>query len=79
MNIQYYGDFCFKITTKPNGRATEDIVIVTDVPEKATGLRAPQGEAQIVVLSHQDREIPELALIKGDPLAFVTPGEFPAL
>ena len=78
MNIQYYGDFCFKITTKPNGRATEDIVIVTDVPEKATGLRAPQGEAQIVVLSHQDREIPELALIKGDPLAFVTPGEYSA-
>ena len=34
MNIQYYGDFCFKINTKPNGRATEDITIITDVPDK---------------------------------------------
>lgn len=78
MNIEYYGDFCFKITTKPNGRATEDVVIVTDVPEKATGLRAPQGEAQIVVLSHQERNIPELALIKGEPLVLVAPGEYSA-
>lgn len=78
MNIQYYGDFCFKITTKPNGRATGDIVIVTDVPEKATGLRSPQGEAQIVILSHQDRDIPELSLIKGEPLVLSTPGEYSA-
>lgn len=76
MNIQYYGDFCFKITTKPNGRATGDVVLVTDVPEKSTGLRAPQGEAQIVILSHQERDAPELGLIKGEPLVLVDPGEY---
>lgn len=76
MNIQYYGDFCFKITTKPNGRATEDIVIVTDVPEKITGLRVPQGEAQIIVLSYQKRDIPEVAVVKGSPLIFDAPGEY---
>lgn len=78
MNIQYYGDYCFKITTKPNGRATEDVVIVTDIPEKGTGLRAPQGEVQIVLLSHLDPAYPGLEVLKGSPVTLSTPGEYAA-
>jgi hypothetical protein len=78
MNIQYYGDYCFKITTKPQGRATEDVVIVTDAPEKGTGLRAPQGEAQIVLLSHLSPEHEGLSVIKGDPIVLSAPGEYSA-
>lgn len=78
MNIQYYGDYCFKITTKPSGRATEDVVLVTDVPEKGTGLRAPQGEAHIVLLSHQSPDAPELEVIKGNPVKLFAPGEYSA-
>jgi hypothetical protein len=78
MNIQYYGDYCFKITTKPNGRATEDVIIVTDTPEKGSGLRAPQGEAHIVLLSHQSPEAAELETIKGDPVKISVPGEYSA-
>lgn len=78
MNIQYYGDYCFKITTKPNGRATEDVVIVTDVPAKGLGLRAPQGEADIVLLSHQSPEAEELSVVKGDPVKIFAPGEYSA-
>lgn len=76
MNIQYYGDFCFKINTKPNGRATEDITIVTDIPDKETGLRAPQGEVHIVVLSHQKRDTAEDSALKGSPLVLDAPGEY---
>ncbi len=78
MNIQYYGDYCFKITTKPNGRATEDVVIVTDTPEKGSGLRAPQGEAHIVLLSHQSPGAAELDVIKGEPVKIFAPGEYSA-
>lgn len=78
MNIQYYGDYCFKITTKPNGRATEDVVIVTDAPEKGLGLRAPQGEVQIILLSHQSPEAEELSVIKGEPVKIFAPGEYSA-
>lgn len=78
MNIQYYGDYCFKITTKPSGRATEDVVIVTDVPAKGTGLRAPQGEAHIVLLSHQSVDAAELDVLKGNPIKLFTPGEYSA-
>ncbi len=76
MNIQYYGDFCFKITTKPNGRATEDIVILTDLPDKETAVRAPQGEADMVVLSHHTQADIAQANIKGDPFVFEAPGEY---
>lgn len=78
MNIQYYGDYCFKITTKPNGRATEDIVIVTDAPGKGLGLRAPQGEADILLLSHQSPEAAELDVVKGEPVKIFSPGEYSA-
>lgn len=76
MNIQYYGDYCFKITTKPAGRATEDVVTVTDVPEKGTGLRAPQGEAHILLLSHQDPNYEGLSVVKGGPVKLFSPGEY---
>lgn len=78
MNIQYYGDYCFKITTKPSGRATEDVILVTDVPEKGTGLRAPQGEAHIALLSHQSPEAAELEVVKGGPIKIMAPGEYSA-
>ncbi|MEP7162610.1 MAG: MBL fold metallo-hydrolase [Candidatus Moraniibacteriota bacterium] len=76
MNIQYYGDYCFKLTTKPNGRATEDVIIVTDIPEKGTGLRAPQGEVQLVLLSHQDPGYEGLSVLKDEPVILSTPGEY---
>lgn len=76
MNIQYYGDYCFKITTKPAGRATEDVVIVTDVPEKGLGLRGPQGEANILILSHQGPEHEGLSVVKGNPVKLSMPGEY---
>lgn len=78
MNIQYYGDYCFKITTKPNGRATEDVVIVTDVPEKGLGLRAPLGEVHIALLSHQSSGADEIVALKGESVKISVPGEYSA-
>ncbi|MDP2837961.1 MAG: MBL fold metallo-hydrolase [Candidatus Moranbacteria bacterium] len=77
MNIQYYGDYCFKISTKPAGRATEDVVIWTDLLEKGSGLRAPQGQADIVFLTHGNTEGVKESL-KGEPTVIDTPGEYSA-
>lgn len=77
MNIQYYGDFCFKISTKPAGRATEDVIIWTDLLEKGSGLRSPQGEADIVLLTHGDIEGVKESL-KGEPAILDAPGEYSA-
>ncbi len=78
MNIQYYGDYCFKITTKPAGRATEDVVIWTDLPERKTGIRSPFGHADIVLLSHLDLSDESLGGLKDDPVIIHTPGEYAA-
>lgn len=56
MIIQYYGDFCFKITSKPEGRATEEVIIWTTPLPKGAGLRSPQGEPDILLLSHGESE-----------------------
>lgn len=77
MNIQYYGDYCFKISTKPAGRATEDVIIWTDLLGKGSGLRAPQGQADIVFLTHGDTESVKENL-KGEPTVIDAPGEYSA-
>lgn len=76
MNIQYYGDYCFKITTKPFGRATEDIVIWTDPCDKSMGLRAPQGQADVLFFSHANGVDQEALGLKGDRTVIDSPGEY---
>lgn len=77
MNIQYYGDFCFKISTKPAGRATEDIIIWTDPLQKGAGLRSPQGQVDLVLLSHTNNGDTNDAY-KEETILFDAPGEYAA-
>lgn len=76
MQIQYYGHSCFKITTKPGGRATEDITLFFDPFDKELGLRPPQGQADVVFVSHQHFDHNNTSAIKGDPIIIETPGEY---
>jgi L-ascorbate metabolism protein UlaG (beta-lactamase superfamily) len=76
MNIQYYGHSCFKIITKPAGRGAEDITIFFDPFDKSVGLRPPQGQANIVFVSHQHHSHNNTGALKGDPLIIDTPGEY---
>lgn len=76
MQIQYYGHSCFKITTKPAGRATEDIVIFLDPFDKETGLRPPQGHADAVFVSHAHHDHNNTEALKDNPVVIDTPGEY---
>lgn len=76
MNIQYYGQSCFKITAKPNGRATEDINIFLDPFDKSIGLRPPQGQADIVFVSHNHHDHNNVEALKGNPIVIDAPGEY---
>ncbi len=78
MNIQYYGHSCFKITTKPAGRATEEVVIFTDPFDKSVGLRPPQGHADIVFVSHNHYDHNNVSALKDDPVVIDLPGEYSA-
>ncbi|HMN19293.1 MAG TPA: MBL fold metallo-hydrolase [Candidatus Moranbacteria bacterium] len=76
MIIEYYGHSCFKITTKPGGRATEDIVSFLDPFSKEIGLRPPQGHADVVFVSHPHSDHNNVSALKGEPVIIDTPGEF---
>lgn len=76
MQIQYYGHSCFKLTVKPAGRATEDIVIFFDPFDKETGPRPPQGQADIVFVSHNHHDHNNVEALKGNPIVINTPGEY---
>lgn len=76
MTIQYYGHSCFKITTKPAGRGAEDMVVFLDPFDKAIGLRPPQGQADLVLISHDHHDHNNAGALKGDPYVIDIPGEY---
>jgi L-ascorbate metabolism protein UlaG (beta-lactamase superfamily) len=76
MLIQYYGQSCFKLTTKPGGRATDDIVLFFDPFGKELGIRPPQGQADVVFVSHDHHDHNNVSALKGDPVIIETPGEY---
>jgi L-ascorbate metabolism protein UlaG (beta-lactamase superfamily) len=76
MNIQYYGQSCFKITTKPAGRGREEMIIFTDPFDKSIGLRPPQGSANLILVSHEHPDHNNISALKGEPNVINIPGEY---
>lgn len=77
MNIQYYGHSCFKITTKTEGRGSEDVVAFIDPFDKKIGLKPPYGRADVVFVSHtQHDDHANVEALKDDPVVIDTPGEY---
>lgn len=76
MIIQYYGLSCFKITTKPDGRGSGDITIFFAPFDKTTGLRPPQGSADVVFIPHDSSSYNNAASLKNNPQIFTMPGEY---
>ncbi|MDO8240609.1 MAG: MBL fold metallo-hydrolase [Candidatus Moranbacteria bacterium] len=76
MNIQYYGHSCFKITTKPAGRGQEDVNAFIDPFDKTIGLRPPQGQADLVLVTHNHSDHNNVSALKGEPSIIDIPGEY---
>lgn len=76
MNISWYGHSCFKLQTKPK-RGEGDVVIITDPFDRSIGLRPPQGQADIVTVSHlHHADHNNVSSIKGDPFVIDAAGEY---
>lgn len=76
MIISWYGHSCFKIQTKPK-RGEGDTTIITDPFDKSIGLRPPQGQANIITISHiHHDDHNNTSTIKGDPFVIDSTGEF---
>jgi len=76
MIIQYYGHSCFKITTKPAGRGQQEVTIFIDPFDKSIGLRPPQGQADLVLVSHDHPDHNNVSALKGEPAIINIPGEY---
>jgi L-ascorbate metabolism protein UlaG (beta-lactamase superfamily) len=76
MIIQYYGHSCLKITTKPAGRGQEEVNIFIDPFDKSIGLRPPQGQADLALVTHDHPDHNNVAALKGDPYVIDIPGEY---
>jgi len=76
MNIQYYGHSCFKITAKPAGRGQEDVTMFIDPFDKSIGLRPPQGQADLVLVTHEHPDHNNVEALKCDPSVVNIPGEY---
>lgn len=76
MIISYYGHSCFKITTKPAGRGQEEVNIFLDPFDKKIGLRPPQGQADLVLVSHEHLDHNNVSVLKGEPAVINIPGEY---
>lgn len=76
MLIQYYGHSCFKITTKPAGRGQADVTLFIDPFDKSVGLRPPQGQADLVLVTHDHHDHNNVSAIKGEPQVIDIPGEY---
>jgi L-ascorbate metabolism protein UlaG (beta-lactamase superfamily) len=76
MIIQYYGHSCFKVTVKPAGRGQGDVSLFIDPFDKKIGLRPPQGQADIVLVSHDHHDHNNVSALKGDPAVINIPGEY---
>lgn len=76
MIIQYYGHSCFKLTAKPAGRGQEEVTVFFDPFDKAVGLRPPQGQADIVFVSHNHHDHNNAEALKGNPTVIDIPGEY---
>jgi len=75
MNISWYGHSCFKIQTKPK-RGSEEVIIFTDPFDKSVGLRPPQGQADVVTVSHSHSDHNNTSPLKGDFFEVDAPGEY---
>ena len=75
MNITWYGQSCFKIQTKAQ-RGEKETTIIIDPFDKSIGLRPPQGNAEIITVSHQHHDHNNISAIKGEPFVIDAPGEY---
>lgn len=76
MIIQYYGHSCFKITAKPAGRGQEEVTFFIDPFDKSVGLRPPQGQADLVLVTHDHHDHNNITALKGEPRIINIPGEY---
>jgi L-ascorbate metabolism protein UlaG (beta-lactamase superfamily) len=73
MMISYLGQSCFKLQDK---LGPEGVTLVTDPFGKDLGLKVPNFEADIVIISHDHSDHNNAGALRGTPFVIDMPGEY---
>lgn len=74
MEIQWFGQACFRVITTKN---KQDFVrIVIDPFSEEIGIKLPFLEAEILLVSHNHYDHNNIAQVRGDPFLIQEPGEY---
>lgn len=73
MIITWQGHSCFKIQDK---MGADGVTLVTDPFDKATGLKVPNFEADIITVSHDHHDHNNISALRGNPFVIDCAGEF---
>jgi len=74
MNINWYGQSCFLITS--SRRKGENINIVIDPFDESIGLRVPKMEANVLLITHDHKDHNNIKAVSGSPFLINGPGEY---
>ncbi|MDO8436250.1 MAG: MBL fold metallo-hydrolase [bacterium] len=74
MNIIWYGQSCFQITSG-QGKGN-NVNIITDPYDETIGLKLPKLEAEILCISHNHRDHNNVKAVFGKPFLIAGPGEY---
>jgi len=74
MVITWFGQFFFEIKTKDS--QNKEVCLVIDPFDEKIGLKVPQLEAQILLVTHSHFDHSNIEAIKGSPFLINEPGEY---
>ncbi|MBA7618173.1 hypothetical protein ES703_25494 [subsurface metagenome] len=74
MHINWYGQSCFQIQASRN--KGEQVSIVIDPFDEATGLRIPSLSADVLLITHSHHDHNNRKAVKGNPFLIEEPGEY---
>jgi L-ascorbate metabolism protein UlaG (beta-lactamase superfamily) len=75
MNITWYGQSCFLITIQKK-KNKEKVSILIDPFDEKTGLKLPEIEASVVLVTHNHSDHNNIKGVKGNPFVIDNPGEY---
>ncbi len=76
MNITWYGQSCFLITVQKKKTSKEKVSILIDPFDEKAGLKIPEIEASVVLVTHDHFDHNNIKAVKGDPFVIDSPGEY---
>ena len=74
MNINWYGQSCFQISSSQG--KNNHVSIVIDPFDESTGLKPPKLQADIVLVTHDHSDHNNVKAVSGEPFIAKGPGEY---